>query len=165
MKKILEKDLFLRMLKRLAHEIMEANLDLSNLILCGIEKKGVPIAYYLRDLIYKFEDISVPVETINIISHRDDDKKNTDVKTILKTDINNKTVILVDDVLYTCRSIRAAMDLLLDYGRPKKIMLCVLIDRGHKELPIKANFVGKNIPTQVNEKIYCDFTNKEIFIY
>ena len=162
MKKLIEHDVFERMLKRIAHEIIE-NTNLEDVVIIGIEKKGTPIALYLKELIYKFEGIEIIVDSIDISSYRDDDKKiDNDFK--LKTDIKDKTVILVDDVLFTGRSVRAAMDALMDYGRAKCIKLAVLVDRGHRELPIRADFVGKNLPTSRDEKILCDFNNKEVWI-
>lgn len=162
MKKLIEHDVFERMLKRIAHEIIE-NTNLEDVVIIGIEKKGTPIALYLKELIYKFEGIEIIVDSIDISSYRDDDKKiDNDFK--LKTDIKDKTVILVDDVLFTGRSVRAAMDALMDYGRAKCIKLAVLVDRGHRELPISADFVGKNLPTSRDEKILCDFNNKEVWI-
>lgn len=162
MKKLIEHDVFERMLKRIAHEIIE-NTNLDDVVIIGIEKKGTPIALYLKELIYKFEGIEIIVDSIDISSYRDDDKKiDNDFK--LKTDIKDKTVILVDDVLFTGRSVRAAMDALMDYGRAKCIKLAVLVDRGHRELPIRADFVGKNLPTSRDEKILCDFNNKEVWI-
>lgn len=162
MKKLIEHDVFERMLKRIAHEIIE-NTNLDDVVIIGIEKKGTPIALYLKELIYKFEGIEIIVDSIDISSYRDDDKKiDNDFK--LKTDIKDKTVILVDDVLFTGRSVRAAMDALMDYGRAKCIKLAALVDRGHRELPIRADFVGKNLPTSRDEKILCDFNNKEVWI-
>ena len=162
MKKLIEHDVFERMLKRIAHEIIE-NTNLEDVVIIGIEKKGTPIALYLKELIYKFEGIEIIVDSIDISSYRDDDKK-IDNDFQLKTDIKDKTVILVDDVLFTGRSVRAAMDALMDYGRAKCIKLAVLVDRGHRELPIRADFVGKNLPTSRDEKILCDFNNKEVWI-
>lgn len=162
MKKLIEHDVFERMLKRIAHEIIE-NTNLSDVVIIGIEKKGTPIALYLKDLIYKFEGVEITVDSIDISSYRDDDKK-SDNEFKLETNIKDKTVILVDDVLFTGRSVRAAMDALMDYGRAKCIKLAVLVDRGHRELPIRADFIGKNLPTSRDEKILCDFNNKEVWI-
>ncbi len=164
MKKLLEKEQFLRMLKRLAHEIIENNEELEKIILVGIERKGTPIALELQNLIKSFENVLVPVESINIMKHRDDDKKDDSVEIHFKNNINGKVCILVDDVLYTGRSVRAAMDAIMDFGRPEKIQLAVLVDRGHRELPIRADFVGKNCPTSKNERVVCDFFEKEVWI-
>ena len=164
MKIIIEKEHFARSLKRMTHEIIERNEDLTKVVLVGIEKKGTPIAKEIKDLIFNFEGVDVPLEAINISSHRDDGKKNLDEKTIFKNDINDKIIILVDDVLYTGRSVRAAIDALMDMGRPSKIELAVFVDRGHRELPIRADFVGKSIPTSRDEKIVCDFDNREVIL-
>ena len=164
MKIIIEKEHFSRSLKRMTHEIIERNEDLTKVVLVGIEKKGTPIAKEIKDLIFNFEGVDVPLEAINISSHRDDGKKNLDEKTIFKNDINDKIIILVDDVLYTGRSVRAAIDALMDMGRPSKIELAVFVDRGHRELPIRADFVGKSIPTSRDEKIVCDFDNREVIL-
>ncbi len=162
MKTIIESEQFTRTLKRMTHEIIERNEDLSSLILVGIERKGTPIAKEIQSLIFLFEGIKVPVEAIDISSHRDDDKKNQEVKNALMENINGKVVVLVDDVLYTGRSSRAAMDLIMDLGRPSKIELAVFVDRGHRELPIRADFIGKNIPTSKEEKVFVDFDQKTV---
>lgn len=162
MKTIIESEQFTRTLKRMTHEIIERNEDLSSLVLVGIERKGTPIAKEIQSLIFLFEGINVPVEAIDISSHRDDEKKNQEVKNALIENINGKVVVLVDDVLYTGRSSRAAMDLIMDLGRPSKIELAVFVDRGHRELPIRADFIGKNIPTSKEEKVFVDFDNKTV---
>ena len=162
MKTIIESEQFTRTLKRMTHEIIERNEDLSSLILVGIERKGTPIAKEIQSLIFLFEGINVPVEAIDISSHRDDDRKNQEVKNQLIENINGQVVVLVDDVLYTGRSSRAAMDLIMDLGRPSKIELAVFVDRGHRELPIRADFIGKNIPTSKEEKVFVDFENKTV---
>jgi pyrimidine operon attenuation protein/uracil phosphoribosyltransferase len=162
MKTIIENEQFTRTLKRMTHEIIERNEDLSSLILVGIEKKGTPIAKEIQSLIFLFEGVNVPVESIDISSHRDDEKKKSDVKNILTENINGKIIILVDDVLYTGRSARAAMDAIMDMGRPSKIELAVFVDRGHRELPIRADFIGKNIPTSKEEKVFVNFEGKNV---
>ncbi len=164
MKTIIEGDQFNRTLKRMTHEILERNESLDDIILVGIEKKGVPIAKEIQSLIFKFEGIEIPCESIDIVSHRDDHKKNEALRTIFKHNITNKVIILVDDVLYTGRSVRAAMDAIMDMGRPAKIELATFVDRGHRELPIRADFIGKNIPTSRNEKVVCDFENRIVSI-
>ena len=164
MKIILEPEQFSRTLKRITHEIIERNDNLNDVILVGILSKGLPIAKYIASMILTLEGVDVPVESIDIKKHRDDDKRDITVNLDLKTNINNKTVILVDDVLYTGRSVRAAMDALMDFGRPSKIKLAILVDRGHRELPIRADFVGKNVPTSHSEKVFVDFTNKTVSI-
>lgn len=164
MKLIIESEQFNKTLKRMTHEIIEKNDNLNDVILVGIEKKGVPISQEISRLIELFEGIKVKTESIDIISHRDDFKKDESLKTIFKNDINNKVIILVDDVLYTGRSVRAAMDAIIDMGRPSKIELAVFVDRGHRELPIRADVVGKSIPTSKNEKVICDFENRIVSI-
>ncbi|PKK92402.1 MAG: bifunctional pyr operon transcriptional regulator/uracil phosphoribosyltransferase PyrR, partial [Tenericutes bacterium HGW-Tenericutes-7] len=152
-----------RTLKRMTHEIIERNQNLNQIVLVGILKKGLPIATILRDNLKKFADIDVPVFGLDILPYRDDDKKK-DQKIVQYIDIQDKRVILVDDVLYTGRSVRAAMDALLDIGRPSHIQLAILIDRGHRELPIRADFIGKNIPTSHREKVVVDMEKELITI-
>ena len=164
MKIIIDGDQFNRTLKRMTHEIIERNENLSKIILVGIEKKGTPIANEIKNLIKMFEDVDIPLEVINIGSHRDDHKKIPDVEINFKENINDKIIILVDDVLYTGRTVRAAMDAIVDLGRPAKIELAVFVDRGHRELPIRADFIGKNIPTSKEEMVICDFFNKQVLI-
>ena len=146
-----------RALTRIAHEILEANKGAKNIILVGIETRGVPLAQILADKIKMIENVEVPVEKINIAFYRDDlEKKYTQPLAGESSihDINDKTVILVDDVIYTGRTVRAAMDALMDLGRPSYIKLATLIDRGHRELPIRADFIGKNIPTSKKEIVH-----------
>jgi len=164
MKIIIEPEQFNRTLKRMTHEIIERNEDLSRVILVGIEGKGTPIAREIAKLIQQFEGTTVPVELIDITAHRDDEKKNISNKSIFLNNVDDKIIILVDDVLYTGRSVRAAMDAIIDMGRPAKIELAILVDRGHRELPIRADFVGKSIPTSKDEKVICDFDEKKIII-
>ena len=164
MKLIIDSDQFGRTLKRMTHEIIERNEDLSKIILVGIERKGTPIAKEIKNLIKVFENVDVPLEVINIDSHRDDHKKNPDVVINFSENVNDKIIILVDDVLYTGRTVRARMDAIVDIGRPAKIELAVFVDRGHRELPIRADFIGKNIPTSREEMVICDFFNKQVLI-
>ena len=164
MKTIIELEQFNRALKRMTHEIIERNEDVSKIVLVGIERKGTPIAKEIRELINKFEGIYVPLEVIDISGHRDDHKKSDNVSISFNTDITGKIIILVDDVLYTGRSVRAAMDAIMDMGRPAKIELAVFVDRGHRELPIRADFIGKNIPTSKDETVICDFAKREVTI-
>lgn len=164
MKIIIESEQFNRTLKRMTHEIIEKNDDLSKIILVGIERKGTPIARRIKELIYEIEGVDVPLEVVDISGHRDDHKKLDDVHVSFKEDITGKVIILVDDVLYTGRSVRAAMDATMDIGRPDKIKLAVFVDRGHRELPIRPDFIGKNIPTSKEEKIVCDFDKKLVII-
>lgn len=155
MKEIMNQEQLSRTLKRMTHEIIERNQNLSQIVLVGILNKGLPIASILKENLKRFADVDVPVYGLNILPYRDDEKK-LDQQTFQKIDIHDKRVILVDDVLYTGRSVRAAMDALLDMGRPTQIQLAILIDRGHRELPIRADFIGKNIPTSHREKVVVD---------
>jgi pyrimidine operon attenuation protein / uracil phosphoribosyltransferase len=144
-----------RTLIRLAHEIVERNGGIKNLALIGIRRRGVPLAERLASAIYEFEKAQVPVGSLDINLYRDDLSTVATQPVIQSTEIhfpiNGMTIVLVDDVLYTGRTVRAAMEALLDYGRPKAIQLCALIDRGHRELPIQANYVGKCVQTTENE--------------
>ncbi|XUW99630.1 MAG: bifunctional pyr operon transcriptional regulator/uracil phosphoribosyltransferase PyrR [Dehalogenimonas sp.] len=146
-----------RTLSRIAHEIVERTKDIRSVVLVGMQTRGVPLANRLASLITNFEKIQVPVGALDFSLYRDDLGRrnfNPQVKsTDIPVDIESKVVILVDDVLYTGRSVRAAMDALIDYGRPQVIQLAVLVDRGHRELPIRADYVGKNIPSATNEDI------------
>ncbi len=144
-----------RALNRLSHEIVERNLGTTNLALIGIRRRGVPLAERLARAIHDFEGAQVPVGYLDINLYRDDLSTVSTQPVIQSTEIhfpiNDKCVVLVDDVLYTGRTVRAAMDALLDYGRPKSIQLCALIDRGHRELPIEANYIGKTVHTTDSE--------------
>lgn len=164
MKVIIESEQFKKTLKRITHEIIEKNDDMSNVVLMGIKHKGTPIAYYIADMIEQIDGTRVEVDEIDIISHRDDEKKAPEAVVNLTKSVDGKVVILVDDVLYTGRSVRAAMDAVIDIGRPSKIELAILVDRGHRELPIRADFVGKNIPTSRDENVVVDFQNKQVII-
>jgi pyrimidine operon attenuation protein/uracil phosphoribosyltransferase len=153
-----------RTLTRIAHEIIEQNKTLEDLTLVGMHTRGVPLARRLANLIKTFEGPEIPVGAVDISPYRDD-LSSLDVQpavppTEVPTDINGKSVVLVDDVLYTGRSIRAAMDAIIDLGRPRSIQLTVLVDRGHREMPIRADYVGKNIPSSQNEEIQVNL--KEI---
>ena len=142
---------------RVAHEIVERNKGAEHLVLVGMQTRGVPLAHRLADTIKKLENIIVPVGSLNISLYRDDlsslELKPVVHRTDIPTDITNKHVVLIDDVFFTGRSIRAAMDAIMDLGRPRTIQLAVLVDRGHRELPIRADYVGKNIPTSTFEEI------------
>ena len=147
-----------RTLVRLAHQIVEKNNGVENLVLVGIKRRGVPLADRLSKLIQQIEKKPVPVGTLDITLYRDDlstvDTKPVIQKTTpLGTEIVDKDVILLDDVLYTGRTVRAAMDALFDHGRPRRVQLCVLIDRGHRELPIEAAFIGRTVQTTDEEII------------
>ena len=155
--KILDKEALNRSIMRIAHEILEKNKGTQELCLIGIRNRGVFLAHRLAECIKKIENTDIPVGALDITLYRDDltliSQQPVVHKTEIDFDINNKNVILVDDVLYTGRTIRAALDALIDFGRPKLIQLAVLVDRGHRELPVRADFVGKNIPTAKNETV------------
>ncbi len=143
-----------RSLKRIAHEILENTENPENLCLIGIKTRGVPIARRLADFIRKIENIDVPVGTLDITLYRDDLSAGDEPvvsESSIDFDITGRVVILTDDVIYTGRTARAALDALMAYGRPAKIKLAALVDRGHRELPIRPDFVGKNIPTAKSE--------------
>ena len=146
-----------RSLARIAHEIIERNRSVENCIVIGMHTRGVPLAQRLSNLLDTFSETVVQTGTLDISAYRDDvtEKELPDGtnRTSIPLNIENKTVILVDDVLYTGRSIRAAMDALIDRGRPASIQLVALVDRGHRELPIKADYVGKNIPSARHESV------------
>lgn len=146
-----------RAIKRIAHEIIERNKGTENLMLIGIQRRGVPLAQRIGALIAQEEGTELPVGTLDITFYRDDlslldehpQVKGTDVP----ANVNDQNVVLVDDVLYTGRTARAAMDAIMDMGRAKTIQLAVLIDRGHRELPIRADYVGKNVPSAADENV------------
>ena len=146
-----------RTLVRLAHQIIEKNDGIKDVCFIGIRTRGIPLARRLADNIEKIEGKRVPVGELDITMYRDDLSKIDADPVVSETnvpfEIEDKTVVLVDDVIFTGRTCRAAMDALVKLGRARRIQLCVLIDRGHAELPIKANFVGKNIPTSLNEVV------------
>ena len=155
--KIMSREDVERTLVRLAHQIIEKNKGTENLCLVGIKTRGVPLAERLAKNIFNIEGTRIPVGTLDITLYRDDlSKINFDPvinQTSISFAIEEKTVVLVDDVIFTGRTVRAALDALVEVGRAGRIQLCVLIDRGHTELPIKANFVGKNIPTSLDEVV------------
>jgi len=145
-----------RTVTRIAHEIIEHNKDIEQLLLVGLHTRGVPLAKRLAENIAVNEKTKPIIGSLDFTLYRDD-VDNSIIKKVqrtdIPTDINNKSVVLVDDVLYTGRSVRAAMDALVDLGRPRSIQLAVLIDRGHREMPIRADYVGKNIPSARHEQI------------
>ncbi|MDI6800905.1 MAG: bifunctional pyr operon transcriptional regulator/uracil phosphoribosyltransferase PyrR [Thermodesulfovibrionales bacterium] len=160
-KELLNKKDIERMLLRIAHEIIEKNKGIENICLVGIQRGGVHLAKRLRLMIKGIENTEVPVGSLDISLYRDDIRIRKGHPVVRKTeipcDVNDKKIILVDDVLFTGRSIRSAMDAIMDFGRPAQIQLAVLIDRGHRELPIRADYVGKNIPTSMSENISVQF--------
>jgi len=153
-KVIFDSDAINRSLKRIAHEILEKNRNINELTLVGIKTRGAFLAERLSNLIKEFEGIEIPIMALDVRGYRDDVKR--EVPTGLPDEemaLNEKVVIIVDDVLYTGRTVRAAMEAVLEYGRPKSIGLATLIDRGHRELPIRADYIGKNIPTSKTESV------------
>jgi len=155
--KILDKDTVSRSLLRIAHEILEKNKGTQDLCLIGIRNRGAFIARRLAECIEKIDQVKIPVGILDITLYRDDLTLIAAGPVVHKTeigfDISDKNVVLVDDVLYTGRTVRAALDAIIDFGRPKSIQLAVLVDRGHRELPIRADYAGKNIPTAKNETV------------
>lgn len=150
-------------LMRISHEIIERHNILDDIVLLGIKTKGVPLANMISENIQKFTGIRLPVFEIDITAYRDDDKKNLEAER-LHAEVSEKIVIIIDDVLFTGRSVRAAMDAVMDLGRASSIQLAVLVDRGHREIPIRADYVGKNIPTSKQEKVYLDLDKKILYI-
>ena len=146
-----------RALTRISHEILERNRGAADLVLLGIPSRGVPLAERIAERMASVEGVSVPVGSLDVTMYRDDLRLKP-ARTLMPTDIpaggiDGKTVVLVDDVLYSGRTIRAALDALTEVGRPKAVQLAVLVDRGHRELPIRADFVGKNLPTSLAERV------------
>ncbi len=155
-KKILSSEKIRRVITRLASQVIEKSGNLSDIVLLGIHTRGVPLAYMLAQQIELLEDIKVPVGAIDVTFYRDDldrIKTRTPAKTKVPIDLTGKIVILVDDVIYKGRTIRAALNAVTEYGRPKMIRLLVLVDRGHRELPIHPDFTGKKLPTSSEEQV------------
>ena len=156
-KQILDADGLRRALTRIAHEILERNGGAHDLILVGMRSRGAPLAHRLSSLISQFEGTAVPVGELDITMFRDDLElritRPAIQPTVIPRDLTGTTVVLVDDVLYTGRTVRAAMDALLSFGRARQIQLAVIVDRGHRELPIRADYVGKNLPTARHELV------------
>jgi len=154
-----------RALTRISHEIIERNKGVEGLVLLGIKTRGVYLAKRLSEKIRNIEGNVLPVGTLDITRHRDDIKDKKDMPrenlTDICFDINGKKVVLVDDVLYTGRTVRAAMDAIVDIGRPLSIQLAVLVDRGHRELPIRADYVGKNVPTSRSEMVIVNVREED----
>ena len=155
---IMDADGIRRALVRIAHEIVERNKGLDNVVLVGIRRRGVPLARRLADILKNSENVDVPVGELDITLYRDDLSLKFEQphvgRTMLPFDVEGKKVVLVDDVLFTGRTVRAALDAIIDLGRPACIQLAVLVDRGHREIPIRADYVGKNVPTSRQEVIH-----------
>ncbi|EEH97655.1 bifunctional pyr operon transcriptional regulator/uracil phosphoribosyltransferase PyrR [Clostridium tertium] len=162
-----------RTLIRISHEIIEKNKGIENIVLVGIKRRGYPLAERIARNIESIEGIKVPVGYVDITLYRDDITEIKDTPKVNNIDLGveviGRKVILVDDVLYTCRTVRAAIDAIIDSGRPEQIQLAVLVDRGHKELPIRADYVGKNLPTSKSEIIAVEIAeidgNDSVKIY
>ena len=156
---VMDADRVSRALTRIAHEIVERNRGVADLALVGVRSRGVPLARRLAQTLKQISGEDVPTGALDITLYRDDLMRHqvgpqpVVRKTEIPFSIDNRTIVLVDDVLYTGRTTRAALDALIDFGRPKAIQLVVLIDRGHRELPIKADYVGKNVPTALQESV------------
>jgi pyrimidine operon attenuation protein/uracil phosphoribosyltransferase len=157
-RRILDADELRRALTRIAHEIVERNGGTDDLVLVGIRSRGVPLARRLAGLIEQHEGVSLPVGALDITFYRDDLTRIAHAPIVKKTqampEIEGRTVVLVDDVLFTGRTVRAALDALTDHGRPRVVRLAVVIDRGHRELPIRPDHVGKNLPTRREEIVH-----------
>ena len=155
---LMNDDEFNRTLKRLAHEIIENHSDLDNVVIIGIRTRGEFLARKINNFILEIAKKEIPMGILDVTFYRDDFRTNLGSPQVQSSDImfpiENKKIILIDDVLYTGRTIRAAMDEIFSFGRPESISLCVLSDRGHRELPIRPDFVGKNFPTSKSEYIY-----------
>lgn len=146
-----------RSISRIAHEIVEKNKGVKDVLLLGIKTRGLPLAKRIAQKIQQFEGEKLKVKEIDIAFYRDDLEKKTSqplVQKILDLDVENKIIVLVDDVIFTGRTCRAAMNAVMDIGRPQKVQLAVLVDRGHRELPIRPDYVGKNLPTSKDEIIH-----------
>src|ERR1051326_5786835 len=155
--RVMDADDIRRALTRIAHEIVEKNRGAADLVLIGVQSKGAPLARRLSDLIRHFEGECVPVGSLDVTLYRDDVFRRASAAAVRATeiafDVSGKRVVLVDEVFFTGRTIRAALDALIDLGRPATIQLAVLVDRGHRELPIRPDYVGKNLPTSRREHV------------
>ncbi|HJF20377.1 MAG TPA: bifunctional pyr operon transcriptional regulator/uracil phosphoribosyltransferase PyrR [Enterococcus columbae] len=159
-KEVIDSVTMKRAITRITYEIIERNRGIEDLVLVGIKTRGIYIAQRIAQRLKQIEDIDVPVGELDITLYRDDKKEEVLEAELhdsnIPVSLEGKEVILVDDVLYTGRTIRAALDAVMDFGRPRRIALAVLVDRGHRELPIRADFVGKNIPTSSDEEIIVE---------
>lgn len=160
-----------RAMARITHEIIERNQGAGDLCLLGVKRRGIPLSAILHENIKRFEGIEVPIGSLDITHHRDDlteeEKRSLPVTYHIPCDLRDKTVIIVDDVLYTGRTARAAMEAVFAHARPKAIQLAVLVDRGHRELPIRPDYVGKNVPTAKSERVtvHLSETDAESAVY
>ncbi len=154
---IMDAEAIRRALRRIAHEIVERNPQITKVVLAGIPSRGVEIARRIAAFIYEIEKIDIETGVIDVAMHRDDVGRRPELPVVraskLPLPLDERTVIIVDDVLYTGRTVRAAMDAINSFGRPARIQLAVLVDRGHRELPIRPDYVGKNLPTSGSEKV------------
>ena len=168
---IMDETAIYRALARITHELIERNKGVQSVCLLGVKTRGVPLAEMLKQNIKKFEGVDVPVGYIDITLHRDDlsekDKKVSSGDCSFPCDIRDKTVIIVDDVMYTGRTARAAIEATFSYARPKELQYAVLVDRGHRELPIRPDYVGKNLPTSKTEivKVCLAVVDGETAVY
>ena len=163
--KVMDETDVARAVRRMAHEILERNQGLEDVVIVGLQTGGIEFAEAIAGDLMKIEETIVPVGVLDVAPYRDDVKLRPileEAETEINSDIDRKTVILVDDVLFTGRTIRAAMDAVMDLGRPNHIQLAVMIDRGHRELPIKADFVGKNLPTRLEEAVNATLAGVEL---
>jgi pyrimidine operon attenuation protein/uracil phosphoribosyltransferase len=160
--KVVDQEGLDRVLTRISHEILEKNKGSKNLVLIGMRTRGEFLARRLQEKVKTIDNAEIPLGVLDVTLYRDDFRtriKQPEVSVSNITfDINEKDVVLVDDVLYTGRTVRSALNALMDFGRPATIQLCILVDRGHRELPIRADYVGKNIPTSLNEEIKVKMT-------
>jgi len=156
-RQIMSADALRRALVRIAHEIVEGNGGTDDLVMVGVRSRGVPLAQRLAALVQEHEGVQVPVGSLDITYYRDDLTKIAHAPIVTRTDaipeLTGKTVVLVDDVLFTGRTVRAALDAITDHGRPTAVRLAVVVDRGHRELPIRPDHVGKNLPTSLDENV------------
>ncbi|WP_247940168.1 bifunctional pyr operon transcriptional regulator/uracil phosphoribosyltransferase PyrR [Streptococcus gordonii] len=150
-----------RAITRITYEIIERNKELNQVVLAGIKTRGVYLAHRIQKRLAQLEQIDIPVAEIDTKPFRDDKKSQEEDTTLIPVDITDRQVILIDDVLYTGRTIRAAIDNLVSHGRPSRVSLAVLVDRGHRELPIRTDYIGKNIPTSRTEEIIVEMTETD----
>ncbi len=161
MKILLDDKAIGRALTRISYEIIEKNKGVDDVVILGIKTRGIPLANRIAQKIKQIENIDIPVSMIDITFYRDDlikKSKQPIVQNTIDISVENKTVVLVDDVIYTGRTCRAALDAVIDIGRPKKIQFAVLVDRGHRELPLRPDYVGKNVPTSSKEIVHVHLT-------